>query len=1041
MTQQFDPDVQGFDEPKTARPKRSKKWIYIAAGAAVVVGGASLIVPQMLDQDKYKALIKEKVYASTGYTVDWKGDIGLSLLPLPSASLNDLTLSNGKIQILSLKEADVRVALMPLLNKQVEIVSVNLVEPNVTLVTDVMGNKTWMTSTMSAKDEGEAAEKATTEGAPSQPTDIVLKELKITKGHFVMRDEKTRTDKVIEDLNATVQADSLKGPFAAKGDLSYDKKNIDFDVSAPKIEENATNYPVKAKVALPDLKVEGEYAGVIATAEPMRVDGELTVAADDLAKTVESFTGKPADLPKELNGAFQIKTKVLYDTESARLDDLKVALGDLAYSGSVAVTKLSSSAPPLTVNLIPDGKGAKSSSPLVAMLSNLSVKGAGTFADNTVDIDNGVIALGDQQIALDGTYKLASKPGQKPSINMSVKANRLNVDQLTGVVPQEKTASEGKSGGESAKKAEGIKGLSLPFDGHLNADIGSLTTGGKTYAPLKADIISRGNELFINSASVGLGTGTSVTASGSIGNLAEMSNFDITGKAETADAEAFMKAYGMQPLPIQQKIGAASVAGTFKGSLEKLGFNATVNALRFAATGQGTVATPMTEPVISALKFSVKHPMLTDGIRTFSPGFSDIPSLKGPLDLSGNVAWNKNEYTLTGLNGRLGYTTVNGDLTFVKGDTKSSAKGRLDFGDLVFDATKEGRTSSGASSSAQAGVSTSSGRWSSEAIDTAWMKSFDADLTIKAKSITQGLWKLTNANLAFDLNNGTLNVEDVSAGLFGGQAVLNGQVKSGAGAKDPVAISLNMNASNVDARQLQSALTSKQSDTLNGTISSVKVAIASNGASPNALVNALSGNGSMNGSDIIIKGIDVAKLAETAKGSFKPLERAGSLFNTFQSGQTQFDTFVTNFGIQNGVVNFSELKFDGPNAMIAGVGNVNLPRWTIDLKNTVTVKGTDIPPFDLTIRGPLDNPLQAGGNIIEGYLRDKATRKVEKLIGKELEKRFGIPLGGNEAAAPAETAPASGADGAATAAPAAEEKKATPEEEAVKALQGLFGRR
>ena len=320
----------------------------------------------------------------------------------------------------------------------------------------------------------------------------------------------------------------------------------------------------------------------------------------------------------------------------------------------------------------------------------------------------------------------------------------------------------------------------------------------------------------------------------------------------------------------------------------------------------------------------------------------------------------------------------------------------------------------------------------------------DADLAIKARSITQDQWKLSNANLSFNLNGGTLELRDVSAGMFGGTAQMNGKIKSA-----PLSVDFTMKADKVDAQKLHSALTGAPADKVSGTISTFNLNVASAGASPSALVNALSGKGDMTGKGIVIKGIDAAQLAETAKGSFKPLERAGSLYNTFQGGQTEFDTMDLAFGIQNGVVNFTTLKLDGPRALIeAKSGNVNLPRWTVDLTTTVTVKDTDIPPFDVTVKGPLDNPLQAGGNVIEGYLRNKAQKKVEKLIGKELEKRFGIPFGQPEAVAPApaDVAPAAtgteGVDAVAPEAPAAEPapvKKQSKEEKALRARQGILG--
>lgn len=366
-------------------------------------------------------------------------------------------------------------------------------------------------------------------------------------------------------------------------------------------------------------------------------------------------------------------------------------------------------------------------------------------------------------------------------------------------------------------------------------------------------------------------------------------------------------------------------------------------------------------------------------------------------------------------------------------------KGDLSFGDLVFDATRSASSGASSSTGSKAAPAGSGARWSSQPIDTAWMNSMDADIAVKAKSITQDQWKLSNANLSFNLNGGTLDIRDVSAGMFGGTAKMNGKVKSA-----PLGVDFSMQADNVDARQLHSALTGAPADKISGTISSFNLAVNSTGASPSALVKALGGKGDMAGSQIVIKGIDAAQLAETAKGSFKPLERAGNLYNTFQGGQTEFDTMDVAFAIQNGVATFSQLKLDGPRALIQGkAGNINLPRWTIDLTTTVTVKDTDIPPFDITVKGPLDNPLQAGGNIIEDYLRQKAQKKVEKLIGKELEKRFGIPFGQSaEQAAPSEVSPATGADGTAVpdSAPAEEApRKQSKEEKAIRALQGILG--
>ena len=39
------------------------------------------------------------------------------------------------------------------------------------------------------------------------------------------------------------------------------------------------------------------------------------------------------------------------------------------------------------------------------------------------------------------------------------------------------------------------------------------------------------------------------------------------------------------------------------------------------------------------------------------------------------------------------------------------------------------------------------------------------------------MWNFSNANLDFLLNDRTLDIKDMSAGLFGGQAAVSGQIK------------------------------------------------------------------------------------------------------------------------------------------------------------------------------------------------------------------------------------------------------------------------
>lgn len=156
-------------------------------------------------------------------------------------------------------------------------------------------------------------------------------------------------------------------------------------------------------------------------------------------------------------------------------------------------------------------------------------------------------------------------------------------------------------------------------------------------------------------------------------------------------------------------------------------------------------------------------------------------------------------------------------------------------------------------------------------------------------------------------------------------------------------------------------------------------------ASPAALVQTLGGKGAMSGKNIIVQGIDAAQLADAVKGSYKPMDRARKpvqIFSRMDPPNLPISMRISES--RNGVVTFSKIALDGPKAALNSTGNVNLPAWTVDLKNTMTVKNTDIPAFDFTIRGPLDNPINSGDDIINTYLQKKLEAKATKLIEDKL---------------------------------------------------------
>ena len=1039
-------EIRGFDDEKPKKSFTFPKWGIITGVILAVLVGIALVIPAFLDQAKYKDLIISKVKEASGYDVTWAGDIGISILPVPHASMNELTVSNAGQKILSVKKAEVSVQLAPLFQKQIEIANVSLDTPDVNLVVDANGRQTWMTEKLN-EPKTEATPSEPAEKSNTQAQSFSLDSVDIKNGHIVYKDLSKGSTQEVSNLNTDLYLKTLKGPFDVKADLVYNGNKIELKGKAGEIGGDKPA-SVDVDIKLPELNVSGNYKGEVNTGDALSVKGDLKLAAKDLEKTITALSKAETKLPDGLNGALDLTTALIYDGNQAALDNLVVELGDLAYKGNLKVSGLKEATPLLNIDLVSTSDKGKSKEGLVKILSSLSVKGAGTFVNNVASINNGVITFDGQMVNLSGTYALPAKQGAKALVNATIQSAKLDIDELSQQIsPTTESAAQkaiNAKNRDSASSVKEIKGVALPFNGNIKGAIGSLRVAGQSYSNVNFDLTANGNALTINNFALNAPADTTVVAKGTIGDTAALSGLNVNANVRTGNVEALAKAYKM-PLALEQRLGAASVAGNFSGSLNNLAFNATADALSFAVTAAGSVQNVTATPAIKTLNVRVRHPSLQTAVRNFSPGFEAPGSFNGPLDVSTTLALADKKYDLTNLKGQIGSTSLAGTLSANMNGEKPDVKGDLSFGNMVFEsgAPKAG-TTSGSSKPSSAPATTAETRWSREAIDTTWMNKFNADLSIKVASITQGYWKLNNAALAFKLNNGNLNISNMSANALGGNATITGEMKGGT-AKAPLSMNWNAKATNINAQMLMSALQNKPSDTLSGTIENVDVSISSSGISPAALVYALNGKGNASGNNIVVKGVDAAKLAETARGSFKPLERAGSLFASFKDGQTAFSTFNAAFTIANGVINFSEIKFDGAQALLVSKGNVNLPRWTVDLKNTMTVKNSDIPAFDFAISGPLDNPVQTGGSVIEGFLRGKAQEKLQDLLKDKLGDKIPAGLfGGSTATTPATTttAPAATTDGTTPAAPVEktkEQKKQEQIEQGVKALQGLFG--
>ncbi|MGB4058224.1 MAG: AsmA family protein [Alphaproteobacteria bacterium] len=660
------------------------------------------------------------------------------------------------------------------------------------------------------------------------------------------------------------------------------------------------------------------------------------------------------------------------------------------YSDPSLVGKISAE----TQNIAQTAEAMGIKNPALSSFKTGKINGQIVVTPQLLEMKSATVRLGEMNAQVDVAY---SPRGSRPALAIDVAADKLDFDDLI-----KKFGGDPKTPQKSPEQA--LREFSLPYD--VDFDIGAQDAmwQGQAIKGLRAQGTVRQNSLKFTNLSAQNFAGSSFIMEGGIGDLKDLKAIDVKLTGQSNDVKGVAKMAGIDPATLPQNISSASVNTSLSGDMNKLAMKAAVKALGGEFIASGDVANPMGEVKISGMTVQVKHGNMAEALRIFAPESPQYASWQKPLDFYAEIDTQGKTHTLRNIKADLAGASLSGNLTIDQGAAKPAIKGDLSFGDLVL-------VSGGKVAQARA-----AGKWSDAPMDVSWMNGFDADLSIKAKSITYETWSFKQPVLSFDLKNGTLQIRQMESGLYGGNASMSGVMNSNAG-KGPMAIEGVAKFSDVSVEELAASL-ARGTRLVRGTGKvNLETTLKSTGGSQKALVSGLSGTGVIKGNDIVLDGFDLARFGKALSDENKPAETLSGLFQgTLKGGSTAFDTLNGNYTVSQGVVNLSKLDLDGPTALLATTGTINLPAWTLATNHNITLKQTpDVPPFTVKISGSLDNPGQTfGQGVLNDYVQRKLNRKLEKLITKQFGEKLGLP------------APAAGEEGGVAPAPVETQGGATP---------------
>ncbi len=407
---------------------------------------AVLVGPLLIDWNAFKPRLAEAVESATGRQLQIEGDLSLSLLPTPTLSAAGARLSNveggSEPTMVSIDTLEVQVALAPLLGGDLQVESLVLVEPTILLERLADGRVNWELSPAAPSAPGrgggdgepaapDAETGGDTGGEGGTPLSVTLERVVVEDGSLIYRDAVAGTTERLEALDATLRAESLRGPFLLEGRGRVRGTAAEFSFSTGQL-ALAGATPVTLVVTLPEAgAAEARFSGRLTAGEEAALAGELTLGGQNLLALAE-LAVPDAGLPGTLAQAYRLSADLDYGGAALALSEIDLSMADTAVAGSTRVafgepTDLSAE---LTVSrldldaLLRDGGGG-GQDPAVPVEAAAGL--AGDFA-----LPDGLRAQLDLQI---GALVYRGEVVRQVLVNADLQQDRLALNQALALLP------------------------------------------------------------------------------------------------------------------------------------------------------------------------------------------------------------------------------------------------------------------------------------------------------------------------------------------------------------------------------------------------------------------------------------------------------------------------------------------------------------------------------------------------------------------------------------------------------------------------------
>jgi uncharacterized protein involved in outer membrane biogenesis len=300
-----------------------------------------VLVPQLVDVERYRPQIAERISNWSGRSVSLGGPISLSLLPSPHLTVHDLVVANlpgaQAPELVRVRQVDAAVSFWPLLAGQIEVTSAHLLQPVIALERLPDGRENWAFGKVAMATSG-AGNAGGGGPVPPAPRTEGLKIGGLTlKVASLSIDDATVSYRSGDRLETTQHVtlkfigDAVSAPLHAEGNLMLFGSTL--AVTADMGRLGRPEVPFSLTLTSESAGSAEFIGGLMLDGTKSRAKGKLTIKSSNLA-TLAALAGTEP-LPPMLAKPVRVSGDLDAAADAIALDRVALELGEIRGDGAL----------------------------------------------------------------------------------------------------------------------------------------------------------------------------------------------------------------------------------------------------------------------------------------------------------------------------------------------------------------------------------------------------------------------------------------------------------------------------------------------------------------------------------------------------------------------------------------------------------------------------------------------------------------------------------------------------------------------------------